>query len=197
MTMTANNDIVLDSEVLDQQEKVGFLPRLGAAAIDFGILIIPTGAASWYATWMAKSFTLMIVIFLLSSLYKPLMEAIWGATVGKMAIKAKVVKEDGTPIGFPEAFTRYIPWLFGLAYGIYANYQMMTATGYLDANGTVELATFMQEYAASQGIMAQVLQWGTTFIPLISALLIFSSAKKQAAHDILARTIVVRKPKVQ
>ncbi len=57
----------------------------------------------------------VIIIFL----YFTLLQGAYGQTVGKMAVKIKVLKEDGTKIGYVDAFVRtlllyvdFIPILF-------------------------------------------------------------------------------------
>lgn len=52
---------------------------------------------------------------LVSVVYKPLMEGKWGQTLGKMAVGIRVVRAaDATPIGYGEAFLR---WIIGAVIG--------------------------------------------------------------------------------
>ncbi len=73
------------------------------------VSVAPSGVAS------AGGLISVIIIFL----YFTLLQGAYGQTVGKMAVKIKVVKEDGTKISYVDAFVRtlllyvdFIPVLF-------------------------------------------------------------------------------------
>ena len=85
-----------------------------------------------------KSIVLLYVLTVLSALYKPLMEWRFGATLGKMAFKIKVVNEELNPISIDQGFGRYIPW------GISAVIQLMAATFIFSDPGFNSADTFME-----------------------------------------------------
>lgn len=91
--------------------------RVGAYLIDVLIigaillLFFALGAASENAT----PFVFLGIFGLASVVYKPIMEGAKGQTLGKMALKIKVVRAvDGGKIGYGEAFIR---WLVGAIIG--------------------------------------------------------------------------------
>jgi len=55
--------------------------------------------------WMNKAIPIFYPIFLL---YDVLLNGRFGATFGKMAIRAKITKLDGTPIGYNRALLRWL-----------------------------------------------------------------------------------------
>ena len=45
-------------------------------------------------------------------LYFPLLEGRYGQTAGKRLLELRVLKESGLPIGYKEAFLRWLPYYF-------------------------------------------------------------------------------------
>ena len=84
------DETFIDSSNLNV-EYVGFWPRLGALIVD-GLIMVPVMliftlfARSYEAVMISQILFTMIVL-----IYKPFMEYKFGATVGKMAVNAKVV----------------------------------------------------------------------------------------------------------
>ncbi len=101
-------------------ENVGFWPRVGAYLIDVVILSIPVGIAFGVFAVVAgggemdvKSLEPLINIAqglsaLVTILYFTLMNGAFGATLGKMALGMKVVRADGSPIGYGLALGRIV-----------------------------------------------------------------------------------------
>ncbi len=111
----------------------GFWARLGAAVIDFVLLTIVfvviwtplAGPRHWHipevpqtltdasmqlyrdqlTLWWDKAAFIFYPIFLL---YDVLLNGRFGATVGKMAIGAKITRLDGSPIGYNRALLRWL-----------------------------------------------------------------------------------------
>lgn len=92
--------------------------RVGAFLIDAVLILVILAifAGIGIATSSAGPFFFVVMFGLASVVYKPLMEGSRGQTVGKMAVKIKVVRAaDGGPIGYGEAFLR---WLIGTVIGV-------------------------------------------------------------------------------
>jgi len=102
------------------QGPVGFLPRLGAYAID-GLILLASQA--FFGLVAASSgdpdaaATIQCLSILATAAY---LVAFWtwrGQTPGKMALGIKIVKTDGSPVTFGTALGRYIGyWISGLAF---------------------------------------------------------------------------------
>jgi uncharacterized RDD family membrane protein YckC len=93
----------------------GFGPRLVAQIVDGVILLILNYAigaamagASSFEFYGAQAYPLLGAGFLIFLLYFVIFEGMWGATVGKMVMKIKVVREDGSPCGLGPAVIRNI-----------------------------------------------------------------------------------------
>jgi len=93
----------------------GIGPRLVAQIVDGIVLIIlyfVLGAAMFggftFEVFGAAAGSFMGTYLLVFFLYYIVLEGALGATVGKMAAKIKVVREDGSPCGFGPAVVRNI-----------------------------------------------------------------------------------------
>lgn len=53
-------------------------------------------------------------IALLWTLYRPVCHGAWGRTLGKLVLGLRVVRTDGTPLGFSRAFLRYLGYMIAL-----------------------------------------------------------------------------------
>jgi uncharacterized RDD family membrane protein YckC len=91
----------------------GIGPRLVAQIVDgiiFFILFFVLGAAMFgsftFNVYGAEALSFIGVYLLLFFLYYIVLEGALGATVGKMLVKIKVVREDGSPCGFGPAVVR-------------------------------------------------------------------------------------------
>ena len=105
----------------------GPVPRAMAWAIDFAIRV-----ATIFVFAMAVSSLnqlgvglILIAWFLIDWFYPVVFEVLWrGRTPGKMALQLAVVREDGTPVSWPESTVRnllravdFLPGCFGVALG--------------------------------------------------------------------------------
>jgi uncharacterized RDD family membrane protein YckC len=111
----------------------GFWPRLGAYFLDrvvlallFGMICqwknwqIPVLPSVWtqeatqhfmdqYGVFFSQAFP---YVFLLTTLYNVLLNGTFGATLGKMAIGAKIITVDGAPLGYTRALWRSLAGVF-------------------------------------------------------------------------------------
>ena len=192
--MSNHDDLMLDNSLANDTLApvyVGFLPRFGAAALDF-IINLPLIAVVTYVMVYNPNLYLYLGIMLLAALYKPGFEAWLGATPGKLILKQRVVNAAGERIGFGKALVRALPWLIGSAVSVYVTSFAFDYLAGADYDGFMEYGLVMQEYAEESdlGILGTLNQW-LWLLPLVSAFGIFFSARKQAAHDVLAETFVV------
>ncbi len=194
------SDETLDSDFLDAQDAaptfVGFGPRLGAALLDM-LVTIPITAGVIYFSAFSPNMNAYFGIVLLSMLYKPVCEKMFGGTPGKLMLKQKVVGKEGVALSWGQAAMRYLPWLIVVLFQAYMQYNVFSIPGIDDADGWIEYSQMVQEYQMENGgFLMTLVQSGIGMLPLISAFFIFGNKQKQAAHDILAETYVVStKPK--
>jgi len=170
----------------EEVEYAGFWIRLGASLIDM-LVMIPIIAISMYNQFNIKSLALLFILTLISSLYKPLLEFKYGATLGKMACKIKVVNKDLKGITIDQSFIRYVPW------GIIAMIQLMGATLVFKDPGFASADTFTALGEIGQNIPLAVISnytWWVLFI--IITITVVINKKKQGLHDKMAKTLCIK-----
>lgn len=167
----------------------GFGVRLGAYIIDV-LVLIPVIGASMYFTMFNPNALAFLLISILSAFYKPVLEGLYGATVGKMALKIKVVGAEGVPVTINQAFIRWVPFLLGAVFSWWFTYGMISGAAAEGISGFMEYSMYQQEQTAEMGATATIGQL-SGLIPIISALFMLGNARKQAAHDKLAETYVI------
>lgn len=95
-----------------QVRYVGFWRRVGANLLDgviLDIVLIPL------ALLLKSPILTNVLPLVISLIYIVALEATRGATLGKMMLGMRVVKVDGSPIGWSEALTRnLLLWVEGL-----------------------------------------------------------------------------------
>lgn len=110
----------------------GFWPRLAAFAVDMAAIFVGAGLAAVVGLVAANLVpqeprglgyvvgAVAILVALGSALgavglillYFPLLEGRYGQTLGKRLLGLRVLKESGLPIGYKEAFLRWLPYYF-------------------------------------------------------------------------------------
>src|SRR4030043_189847 len=86
----------------------GFWIRVGASIID-SLIFIPIVILSIWNTYSLKSTAVLVLISLPGLIYKPFMESFFGATLGKMSCKIKVINDNGKKLPLFDAYVRALP----------------------------------------------------------------------------------------
>ncbi len=119
----------------DESIYAGFGPRIGAFLLDFLILII-FGIALAFLQAVSQSMAilaLVIQVIAFGFVYQILFVKLYGATPGKFAAGIKIVKLDGTNVGWGEAVLRAFVDLVFMAFGVaivYLSIMSMSAEAY-------------------------------------------------------------------
>lgn len=102
-------------------KKAGFWMRVSALCIDEVILVALTYVLwaalkpIWPASWLHSIWFLVLFYECLDYNYYTLFWVFGGQTPGKRILKTKVVKVDGSPFSYRDAFVRYWVWMVGVA----------------------------------------------------------------------------------
>jgi len=164
----------------------GFWIRALASSVD-GIILIPVVALSFYAVFATKLLWLCLLTKIPGLLYKPLMEANYGATLGKMACGIKVVDEFGQKPSVARAYLRFVPFLiaslidFVSTFWLFSQPQFQAATGFLEIG---EIAN-----AGPLQLTNTIVGW----LILIDCVTAAFTNRKRAIHDMFANTYCVYK----
>ena len=156
-----------------------FFPRLIALLVD-SFIMLPLGILTeWFRQAELPPLFFYIWIPLASlvfPVYKILMHARYGQTLGKMWMNVKVLDASEEPLKFSQAFLREIPQLIFNIGAIYLGLRFL--------NENPESENVKSAYAA----LAQVAGiWA-----LADILTFFFNVKRRALHDFLAGTVVVK-----
>ena len=169
----------------------GFWPRLGAILVDT-VVIVPILALSFWALTASRTTQLVLELPIAISfaLYNIYFVGRWGQTLGKMALKIKVVSLDGGPAGFGRAFYRHaVDLAFSLVSSAVTIYALLSVT---DADyDPLSVLNRLDLLAGITGSWDEIVLW-LSFAWVASELLVLLfNAKRRALHDFIAGTVVI------
>jgi len=116
----------------------GFWIRVGASIID-SLVFIPIIILSVWNTYSLKSTVVLILIGLPGLIYKPFMESYFGATLGKMSCKIKVIGEDGNKLSLFGAYIRFFPFLLAAGVGLAGQLILFSSPEFQSATTMMEI----------------------------------------------------------
>jgi uncharacterized RDD family membrane protein YckC len=154
---------------------------VGAALIDM-LITVPI----FIGLLFLQSPTLFLLGVVVLVAYKPLMEGLLGATVGKLALGLRVVDKETRPIGLVTALIRAALFIVS-SLPAYISYYLMKAQGI-----AITDVAAMQAFQQSNR-MLDYLGWGFGMLTFVACLMVAFTARKRGLHDMFADTLVVYK----
>jgi len=187
----AADSITLAEE--SQMQYAGFWKRVGAYWIDFVIL----SPLMYFSIWGSNQERLFRLYYLVPGLlfgiwYNAYLVKRYGGTPGKLLLKIKITKLDGTPAGYREAFLRYSVML-----GLSVLISIAHLTVALNMND--ELYYSMEWMNRSKYMMENMPIWYSPINILLNLwiwsefIVMLTNKKRRAIHDYIANTVVIRK----
>ena len=167
-------------------EYAGFWIRVGASLIDF-LTYIPLMALNFFNMMSIKSLPLQLIILLILGVYKPFMEFKYGGTLGKLAVKIKVVNYELESITGVQAIIRYALWIPGQIVAIASAIMVFQSPLFEETTTFVDIQTLQ----ASMG-MAMISGIFGVLI-LVSCIIVAFEDSKRGLHDMMAKTYVIVK----
>lgn len=164
----------------------GFWVRVGAYIID-SLIFIPIIILSVWNTWSLKSTTVLVLSSLPGLIYKPFMESFFGATLGKMSCKLKVIDDNGNKLSLFNAYIRFLPFLFLAGVTLAGQLIIFSSPQFQSATSMMELAE------AQQGNYLDVVSYPAYALILIDCVLVAFTFRKRALHDMMAESFCVYK----
>ncbi|HMG82666.1 MAG TPA: RDD family protein [Ferruginibacter sp.] len=167
-----------------------FLDRFLAVIIDMLLLGIFTIPINWYNETSVKSPVLLIIVAIVSIVYKPLLEFKYGATVGKMVMKIIVVNTAFQPLDLKEAILRNIFEWGSKIYSLILGLIVFARPGF-------ELVRTYKEYGNFSNYDKSRTHWILVIymVILITEIgLLLSDDQQRSLHDRIGGTLVIRKP---
>jgi len=171
-------------------ELANFWQRAGAYLID----MIIVGGISYLINGLNissfKSFLFYLVFAILGIAYKPFLESYYGATIGKMALKLKVVDINYNQIDITTSILRSLILVFPAVLYIPLFYMAFNNPEFQNLNEVLVFSQAMAREYSMQGII------GNLGFILLTADLIFLltdlNGKNRSLHDRIANTQVIK-----
>ena len=175
----------------------GFWPRFGAMLID-SIVLVPIIAMSFWTWTSASRITALLIevpLALAFAFYNIYFVGRWGQTLGKMAVKIRVVRLSGDSAGFARAFYRHaIDLAFSVVTSALTIYALMSVT---DAEyGAFKLDQRVDLVESKTGRLVNVLNWLSLAWVASELIVLLLNEKRRAIHDYIAGTVVVHTKEV-
>lgn len=170
----------------DYSRPAGFWIRVGAWIIDC-IVFIPVGILSNWNFYVLKSTLLPILICLIGLIYIPFMHSFFGATLGKMACRIKVIDDHGNRLSLPRAYIRFLPFLASTVISLVNQLLIFSSPHFQSVTSSEEFAKLRQS-----GPLNTI---STVVLSLILIECIFAgfTDRKRALHDMIAGSFCVYK----
>ncbi len=172
------------SEILSYLKPAGFWIRVVAYFID-GLVFIPIIVLSFIIFNSIKSYFLLIVLSIPGLIYKPFMESYYGATLGKMVKRLKVIDERGEKLDLKSAYIRFIPFLLATVVGLLGIYTLFSLPAFKTAPSMLEIGQLQQ-----QNPLKPIETIINLFI-LVDCIAVAFTYRKRALHDMIAHSFCV------
>lgn len=181
---------ILDDENLKQKKSpedvrfATFWTRVGASLID-SLIMIPLIVGGVFNMMDFKNLPLYLLLQVAALLYKPWMEGNYGATLGKMAVKIKVVTTDFQDINLQQSLNRYVFYFANSFMGLAGGFLLFIHKDFSETSDFYELA----ELQAKIG-MPEIEQF-LSLLVFVSCIFCTFDPLKQTLHDKVAKTYVI------
>ena len=165
----------------------------GLAWLVDAIIRAPLSLLAFAIAIGSKNLVLVVIILVAREAYKPVMEGMYGHTIGKKVLKIKVVnQQDGAPITWNQSLMRFIPWAIALYTEIFVTVRLFQLPGFADVRDLETYTEFQSNSPLAGNFLVGLL--GVAWI--FSCMWIFSDPLRRAMHDWFGRTLVVEDKEV-
>ena len=145
-------------------------------------------AATVYVLVTYRSLAGAIVIAILEGLYKPVLEARFGWTLGKKAMNIQVIDaQTGNQIDFNQSLMRYLPWAITVFAGIWLLDQYLKDPAFAEVLVMEDYLEYLRNSDWNENTYLGIIRQ----LPVFSSVWMVGDQLRQAVHDKLAGTLVV------
>lgn len=160
------------------------LQRVFALMVD-GIVFLPLNLLAQHNLLVLKNFPLVVLMAVAWWVYKPFMEWRYGATLGKMVVKIRVLDSRMQNISFNQALLRFMPYFAISLSQLLFHFNLFHAVGF-------------EEATTLEGIQAVVEMLGVSSAPLFTYFIylflvtpVVYDEKQQAIYDKWSQTYCI------
>ncbi len=166
----------------------GFWKRLSSILIDV-LVFSPVFLLRVWLDSVSRTTALFAAVtyIILVATYHIWFVAKYGQTPGKMAVGIKIVKVDGQPVSWKEAFLRHsVNIVLAIINGIVLCYAItqITESEYISLSWKIRNHRIYEFYPAWINTMSDIWGWSEVVVLLFNK-------KKRALHDFIAGTVVI------
>lgn len=164
----------------------GFWIRAGAYIIDI-LIFLPIGILGYWNMVSLKSTVLLVLMNLPGLIYKPFMESFFGATLGKMSCKIKVIDDNGKKLSLFSAYLRFFPFLLSTGVNLAGQLILFLSPQFKSAKSMLEISQAQQESSLA------VIIYPVSILVLVECIFAAFTFRKRALHDMMAESFCVYK----
>ena len=127
------------------------------------------------------------ILLLVEAIYKPIMEGLYGQTLGKKWMNILVVNQKGFgPISWNQSLLRYLPWAAVFYATVFIIVRHFQADGFMEVDSWPAYIKFGREHPLGENLIIAMIN----YLPLFSVMWVISDPLKRALHDRVAGTVV-------
>jgi uncharacterized RDD family membrane protein YckC len=115
------------------------------------------------------------------------MESFFGATLGKMSCKIKVIDDNGKKLSLFSAYIRFFPFLLSAGVSLAGQLILFTSPQFQSAKSMMEIAQAQQESSLN------LIIYPVSVLVLIDCIVAAFTFRKRALHDMMAESFCVYK----
>lgn len=181
---------VLDNDWIEKKPIIKpklatFGTRLLASLID-SLVFLPLGVLMYYNLTTWKGYMIVLLATIAQIIYKPYMEWKYQATLGKIAMKIKVVDYNFEAITFEQSLKRFTFYFISYFAGLISTIALMRTPGFEEVSNFTNLGVFQENNENH-------IDTFTSILLLASVIPVAFNPKRQGWHDQLAKTYCIHK----
>jgi uncharacterized RDD family membrane protein YckC len=178
---------LLDADLSVKQVKYAQLMRRAAGSLIDGLILCCFVLPLTYFNMLDwKNPGIYIGMSLISLLYKPFMEYQYGATLGKMAVKIKVVNYAYEKADMTNVLMRNIITILLAIVSVIMSVSIFYLPGFESIHDFMAYATFV-----NQNKTVNWINWITWIYYLIDVIFLLTDETKRTLHDRIGKTYVI------
>jgi len=187
-----HNEILdeLESRPPEHVQYAGFWIRVAASLVDF-LVLSPIIVLSFYNLLGYKSLLMALLLIVAQAFYKPFMEYKYGATLGKMAVKIKVVTTGFKPISINQTILRDGFYLLGFFASIFSTVALYQNPDFQNMEALQGMEGFMAIGVLQTEMGPDYMSTASSFLLMVAVIVVAFDARKQGLHDKIAGTYCV------
>jgi uncharacterized RDD family membrane protein YckC len=183
-------ETVLDENLIEEPKRqvryAGFWPRFGASVIDMILLIPIVFIIAYFSLTSFGTPWLYIVISILAQAYRPVMETVYGGTLGKLALDLRIVNVNHKKAGLSVILIRNAPYLIPSLISVIVTSFALLQSGVEQVNSIFDMRNLTESSTLLNSLNALM------YLFLVVDIIVFFADRYQRAwHDKIAGTFVI------